>query len=81
MTDEDTVLVCRRVTDLPEPPVESELWDCAVCGEAVWVARSSPKAEHIYCLSCAADEIKNEVVSMTEEQLADVAAYFNRRRQ
>jgi hypothetical protein len=83
---DDTVLVCRRVADMPTPPLDSVRVLCALCFEPVWQARSSPDNYPVWCFNCAADEIaaapkaEIEIVRPIEAQLADLAAHFNRRR-
>jgi hypothetical protein len=78
---DDTVLVCRRVADMPTPPVKSVEAVCGVCGAPIWVALSSPSVRRRWCTSCVAEEVEHEaeVGAVTKEQLADLAAHFNRR--
>jgi hypothetical protein len=77
MTDDDkSVLVCCRVADI-DPPAISTVTSCDACGKAVWCARSSPPADLIWCMQCAAAAAKaaGEAVMFeppTKQQLKDL---------
>ena len=80
---DDSVLVCRRCADLPEPPVASDLWDCEICQRPIWVAKSSPKGvQHTWCMQCAVlaigDDADVKIAEITDDQLSDISRYFNR---
>jgi hypothetical protein len=79
--DEDTVLVCSRVADVPTTHVPSRVGSCSLCGAKVWVALSSPFAQARWCARCATDEMPDgvEFEEITEAQRADVVAYRKRR--
>lgn len=68
-------LVCHRVAD-GTPKAQSVVDRCGCCDAAVWRALSSPEAEGILCLSCAAAEAQRqrhvEIEPPTAEQLRDM---------
>jgi hypothetical protein len=80
-------LVCLRCEDVLSPPVQSQPGFCDLCGADVWVAVSSPHADAIWCWQCAGEEIrkseragdKTTIARPTPVQLADLAAYWNKR--
>ena len=82
---EQTVLVCRRIADQPEPPVKSKVAHCDKCGERVWVAASSPKADLCWCVQCTIPTIaldpNVEARGLTPAQIADIEAYRKRHAQ
>jgi hypothetical protein len=71
---ERTVLVCMRRSDLRHPRIKSRLDRCRLCLEAVWISASSPKADDIFCVYCAADmaEPGDKAAPITERQIADI---------
>ena len=80
-------LVCQRAANLRFPPVPSVPGNCILCKVPVWVVNSSPKGHPIWCWECAGMEIakaeregfKPEFERPTEAQMADLAAFFNKR--
>lgn len=84
MTD-PRILACMRVADLPEPTLASLRGRCKVCGAQVWIARSSPPADLIYCVLCALDRMAEtgesvEVQPPTRRQKADLERWRRRQR-
>ena len=80
-------LVCMRVS-LLNPPTPSRESVCDLCGSLVWVALSSPPGvDAVWCWECAGEEIrkselagnKTMIARPTREQLADLAAHWNKR--
>jgi hypothetical protein len=65
--DEDIVVMCERVVDLPIPPVASFKKVCCRCQATVWyslktavhVHKAHPEKQlRVQCLACSADQIK-----------------------
>jgi hypothetical protein len=83
MSREARVLVCNRLSDMATPHVKSRSTHCDLCGAQVWVARSSPPVDHLWCTRCAAKEMgtdeRDAVAPITEEQIEDVLDYLYRR--
>ena len=80
--DEDAVLVCERVADMPIPYSASDIKVCTECVERVWVSWSSPQAR-VVCRPCvvrrwaaAPDEMKIE--PPTAEQWAEVQSWLDK---
>lgn len=88
MSDGPRILVCQRVADLPNPQLLSRRARCKRCEVQVWVARSSPAADLIFCMPCAMDEMELqkesgeeiEVKALTRKQLNDLVSRWRRRR-
>lgn len=83
---EQSVLVCRRIADQPEPPVKSKAARCDQCGARVWVALSSPTdADVCWCVQCTIPAIaldpNVEARGLSLEQVADIEAYRKRHAQ
>ena len=89
MTEGPRILACQRVADLPDPQLLSHRARCKRCDAQVWVARSSPAADLIFCMQCALDEMKLqaetgeeiEVKPPTAKQRNDLARWRRRRKQ
>ena len=80
-------LVCIRQSSKP-PPTISRPGVCDLCQAYVWIANSSPPSyDAIWCWECAGKEIhksekaghKTVIQRPTENQLADLAAHWNKR--
>lgn len=80
MSKETNVLVCYRVADYEEPPVQSVVDDCERCGHGVWRALSSPsKMDEVWCVPCARAAMQRGrdtfvVVPLTKRQVEDMEA-------
>jgi hypothetical protein len=56
-SDDEVVLVCARIADMPEPPVPSLPRICELCGYRVWMSLRSPTIDRIWCRQCATDKV------------------------
>jgi len=55
MAEDDPILICHRVVDLPIPYAAGEIRICTQgCLERVWVSHSSPRGPRPVCRQCAA---------------------------
>lgn len=75
--DDESVLVCERVLDMPIPPLLSSIGRCSECPARVWVAQSSPKARsRTLCMPCArkimAADPSLKFERLTDEQVRDI---------
>jgi len=72
----DRVLICQRVADF-EPPVQSRVDTCVLCGKPVWRAHSSPEeVDYVICLPCGHKQLAKypepKIEPLTKEQLEEV---------
>jgi hypothetical protein len=82
MSEEETVLLCHRVTEMPVPNARSFTDACRQCGAAIWVAYSSPGNVKRLCLQCGAKLIDaNTKLTITKEQIADATEIRQRKPQ
>jgi hypothetical protein len=73
--DEEQVLICMRVDDLPVPPVSSVIKKCSRCGENVWQALSSPPIARLICMPCIPYEVTGHKIAVnlpTPEQAREI---------
>ena len=84
MPPTDQVLACFRQS-LINPKVPSREGTCDECHFPIWIALSSPPTDRTLCMQCVAVEIEGldesevKIGAVTEAQIADLAAYWNRR--
>lgn len=78
---EADALVCMRVSDLPIPPVPSELGSCGACAERIWVSFTSPKKPRRLCIPCVVADIGEGdlAFAVTTRTLAESLDYLRRR--
>ena len=83
MADEDEiVIVCMRLADMPGPPVLASVVNCNTCGARCWLADSSPHNLPILCKVCFDKREPDETDGFifTKRQIEDVQNYFKQRR-
>jgi hypothetical protein len=77
-----TPLICRRVSEIPKPPVHSFRGvQCVLCGAEVWVAYSSPLSETIWCWPCAIPRLEDDEdveLAITGSQIIDIEAFLRK---
>jgi hypothetical protein len=69
-------LISMRVVDCPDAGEPGRIKKCKECGMAIWVGRSSPRADQYICLPCWADLASpdDEILPPTPEQVKIVMA-------
>lgn len=80
--EEEKVIVCATLVELPAPPVMASVKHCADCNARVWLSDSSPQDMTIICPDCFEVRCKKEpnvrIIMPTETQLADIIDYYGR---
>jgi len=78
VNEEDVIIICVRVADLPAPPVLSRIEQCGDCQQRVWVSDSSPliPGARYRCNRCFEPQVDDEVY-VTMQTLRECFDYFN----
>ena len=67
------ILVCMPVKSMPVPIVPAAQGTCSICGEAIWVTRSSPQGPRRICALCVTPErVAGAQLGLTEKQLDEI---------
>jgi hypothetical protein len=70
--NDNALLVCMRVDELPTPPGPAHKSTCTECKAELWIAHTSPQDVPPYCYHCALmlAEVHppDEIVLTTEDQ-------------
>ena len=73
------ILICVPLSQQPMASFKSLIRCCDICGCAIWVAQSSPKATKRWCTRCAEIELDpaRKIEPMTAEQIDDIKSRLN----
>jgi hypothetical protein len=84
--DDDRVLVCMPISEMPVPPVPSRRGKCSLCGDAVWIAQSSPRGvRRRHCKRCIELELGplhtiEDIAPLSAAQVTELLAVLKRQR-
>jgi hypothetical protein len=78
--DDDVVLVCARIIDVPDAHVPSLPRICDLCGYRVWISVRAPTVDRIWCQPCATGEMRSDdKVGFAEETVEEIEDYLKGR--